>query len=256
MIIVDGATSTSCGTASNATGPFYCPPDETVYVDPTFFSILREQYDTTAGPLAQLYVLAHEYGHHIQQITGIFDRYPSNGTGPYSNGVRSELPRFVADLDADAYKRLPEWSNESFAGVLLNVAAGRVSNRMDFGGLNFTIDAACASSLAALAGGGLTAMLYGGLTPEAFLARLQAAISVHHVWVGLIKAPFMALIVGIVAAVEGMKVGGSAESLGLHVTASVVKSIFLVILMDAMFAIFYAAIGYLPLPPGRDAGRP
>jgi acyl transferase domain-containing protein len=66
-------------------------------------------------------------------------------------GVRSELPRFVADLDADAYKRLPEWSNESFAGVLLNVAAGRVSNRMDFGGLNFTIDAACASSLAALA---------------------------------------------------------------------------------------------------------
>ncbi|WP_421793934.1 SDR family NAD(P)-dependent oxidoreductase [Hydrocarboniphaga effusa] len=65
-------------------------------------------------------------------------------------GVRSELPRFVADLDADAYKRLPEWSNESFAGVLLNVAAGRVTNRMDFGGLNFTIDAACASSLAAL----------------------------------------------------------------------------------------------------------
>ncbi len=64
--------------------------------------------------------------------------------------VRSELPRFGADIDPSFYDRLPEWSNESFAGVLLNVASGRVANRMDFGGLNFTIDAACASSLAAL----------------------------------------------------------------------------------------------------------
>ena len=91
LIIVYGATSSACGTASNATGPFYCPPEETVYVDPTFFAILREQYDATAGPLAQLYVLAHEYGHHVQQLSGIFDAHPSNGTGPDSNGVRTEL---------------------------------------------------------------------------------------------------------------------------------------------------------------------
>jgi len=100
LIIVDGSTQTSCGTASNATGPFYCPPEETVYIDPTFFGILRTQFGTDAGSLAQLYVLAHEYGHHIQQITGIFDQYPGNGTGPLSNGVRTELQ---ADCFAGAW---------------------------------------------------------------------------------------------------------------------------------------------------------
>jgi predicted metalloprotease len=91
LIIVDQQTSTACGTASNATGPFYCPPEETVYVDPTFFALLREQFDATAGPLAQLYVLAHEYGHHVQNITGVMQDHPDNGTGPDSNGVRTEL---------------------------------------------------------------------------------------------------------------------------------------------------------------------
>lgn len=100
LIIVDGSTSTRCGTASNATGPFYCPPEETVYVDPTFFALLRERFDATAGPLAQLYVLAHEYGHHVQQLTGIMDAYPANGTGPDSNGVRTELQ---ADCFAGAW---------------------------------------------------------------------------------------------------------------------------------------------------------
>ncbi|MFH8251600.1 neutral zinc metallopeptidase [Microbacterium sp. B2969] len=91
LVIVDGSTSTQCGTASNATGPFYCPPEESVYVDPTFFALLRERFDATAGPLAQLYVLAHEYGHHVQNLSGIMDTYPDNGTGPDSNGVRTEL---------------------------------------------------------------------------------------------------------------------------------------------------------------------
>jgi predicted metalloprotease len=100
LIIVDVETGTQCGTASNATGPFYCPPEENVYVDPTFFSLLREQFDATAGPLAQLYVLAHEYGHHVQQITGIMQQHPDNGTGPDSNGVRRELQ---ADCFAGAW---------------------------------------------------------------------------------------------------------------------------------------------------------
>lgn len=100
LVIVDGSTSTPCGTASNATGPFYCPPEETVYVDPTFFGILREQYGASAGALAQLYVLAHEYGHHVQQLIGVMDQYPNDGTGPDSNGVRTELQ---ADCFAGAW---------------------------------------------------------------------------------------------------------------------------------------------------------
>lgn len=102
LIIVDGSTPSACGTASNATGPFYCPPEETVYIDPTFFDVLEQQFGDSAGPLAQLYVLAHEYGHHIQQITGVFDSYPQNGTGPASNGVRIELQ---ADCYAGAWVR-------------------------------------------------------------------------------------------------------------------------------------------------------
>jgi len=91
LVVVDGQTSTQCGTASNATGPFYCPPEETVYIDPTFWNVLRQQFGAETGSLAQLYVLAHEYGHHVQKLIGVFDSYPNNGTGPESNGVRTEL---------------------------------------------------------------------------------------------------------------------------------------------------------------------
>ncbi|AKV87451.1 neutral zinc metallopeptidase [Microbacterium sp. CGR1] len=100
LIVVDGATSTACGTASNAVGPFYCPPDETVYIDPTFFDLMEQQFGASAGNLAQLYVVGHEWGHHIQYITGVMDRYPNIGTGPDSNGVRVELQ---ADCYAGAW---------------------------------------------------------------------------------------------------------------------------------------------------------
>lgn len=100
LIIVDGATSTPCGTASNAVGPFYCPPDETVYIDPTFFQLMQQQFGASAGNLAQLYIVGHEWGHHIQYITGDMERYPNNGTGPDSNGVRIELQ---ADCYAGAW---------------------------------------------------------------------------------------------------------------------------------------------------------
>jgi phospholipid/cholesterol/gamma-HCH transport system permease protein len=98
-------------------------------------------------------------------------------------------------------------------------------------------------SLAALFGGGLVACLYGGMSPEIFLDRLREAISVTHLEVGMIKAPFMALAIGLVACAEGLAVQGSAESLGLHTTQSVVKAIFLVIVLDGVFAVFFASIG-------------
>jgi phospholipid/cholesterol/gamma-HCH transport system permease protein len=98
-------------------------------------------------------------------------------------------------------------------------------------------------SMAALVGGGLVAWFYGGTNPIVFLAQLRDAVSVTHLEVGLLKAPFMALVIGIVACAEGLRVQGSAESLGLRTTASVVESIFLVIVLDGIFAMIFAAIG-------------
>lgn len=98
-------------------------------------------------------------------------------------------------------------------------------------------------SLAALYGGGLAAWLYGGMSPEIFIQRLKEAISIDHFKVGMIKAPFMGLVIGIVACTEGLKVKGSAESLGQQTTKSVVKAIFMVIVLDGFFAIFFASIG-------------
>lgn len=98
-------------------------------------------------------------------------------------------------------------------------------------------------SMSALYGAGLVAWFYGGMSPEIFIDRLKEAITVTHFKVGLIKAPFMALVIGVVAASEGLRVTGSAESLGLRTTTSVVKAIFMVIVLDGVFAIFFASIG-------------
>ena len=79
--------------------------------------------------------------------------------------------------------------------------------------------------------------------PAIYLARLHEAISITNFQVGIIKAPFMALVIGIVACSEGLRVQGSAELLGKRTTTSVVKSIFLVIVLDGLFAVFFASIG-------------
>ncbi len=101
-----------------------------------------------------------------------------------------------------------------------------------------------AANFAALGGGIVVSYVYSDIAPVQFIDRLRVAIDVSTIAAGLIKAPFMALIIGIIGAVEGLKVEGSAESLGRHVTASVVKSIFVVIILDGMFAVFYAAIDF------------
>lgn len=98
-------------------------------------------------------------------------------------------------------------------------------------------------AMSALYGGGVVAWLYAGMSPEIYIARLQEAISVTHFQVGMIKAPFMALVIGVVACSQGLEVRGSAESLGLETTTSVVKSIFLVIVLDGLFAVFFASVG-------------
>lgn len=100
------------------------------------------------------------------------------------------------------------------------------------------------SNIAALAGAALLMRFYSDVPIEDFITRLRAFIDLETVFAGLIKAPFMGLIIGIMAAVEGMKVEGSTDSLGSRTTAAVVKSIFFVIILDGIFAMFYAAIDY------------
>jgi len=100
------------------------------------------------------------------------------------------------------------------------------------------------AAMAGIAGGALVAFFYGGVSYEVFFSRLQNAIAFNTFMVGMIKAPFMALVIGIIACIEGFAVRGSAESLGTHTTASVVKAIFIVIVVDGLFAMFFAAIDY------------
>lgn len=91
MVVFEGGVNTGCGSATSASGPFYCPPDQTVYLDTAFYDDLRTQFGATGGPLAQLYVVAHEWGHHIQNITGTMNGLDLRDQGPTSDGVRLEL---------------------------------------------------------------------------------------------------------------------------------------------------------------------
>jgi len=90
-ILYSGATQSGCGTASNQVGPFYCPLDKQVYIDASFFQILSSQFGSSAGPLAQEYVVAHEYGHHLQDLLGLLDRAQQDPQGAQSGAVRIEL---------------------------------------------------------------------------------------------------------------------------------------------------------------------
>ncbi|RZS64422.1 hypothetical protein EV187_2809 [Agromyces ramosus] len=100
FVLFDQATTTGCGSASSATGPFYCPPDQTIYIDVSFYDELRGRFGSSGGPLAEMYVVAHEWGHHIQNLAGILERAQDGQTGPTSNAVRVELQ---ADCFAGAW---------------------------------------------------------------------------------------------------------------------------------------------------------
>jgi phospholipid/cholesterol/gamma-HCH transport system permease protein len=97
-------------------------------------------------------------------------------------------------------------------------------------------------AMAALIGGGIVASIYG-MEPSLYVARLREVVSISDFEVGMIKAPFMALVIGLVACAEGFQVRGSAESLGARTTSSVVKAIFLVIVLDGIFAMFFSSMG-------------
>lgn len=91
MKLFSGQINTGCGPADSSIGPFYCPADKTAYFDTSFFKVLRTQFGSSGGPLAEEYVVAHEYGHHVQNLTGDLSRARQGAQGATGGGVRSEL---------------------------------------------------------------------------------------------------------------------------------------------------------------------
>jgi uncharacterized protein len=115
-ILYQGSTQTGCGTGSSQMGPFYCPLDERVYIDVSFFNELSTNYGADGGPLAQMYVVAHEYGHHVQNLTGVLGRAQQDPQGPQSGAVRTELQ---ADCYAGLWVRHASTTKDANGRTLL-----------------------------------------------------------------------------------------------------------------------------------------
>ncbi|MBO0880885.1 MAG: neutral zinc metallopeptidase, partial [Mycobacterium sp.] len=112
--LFSGEVNTGCGPATTEVGPFYCPVDQTTYFDTGFFQVLVEQFGSSGGPLAQEYVVAHEFGHHVQNLQGVLGRAQQGAQGARGNGVRTELQ---ADCYAGVWAHYASITKQESTGV-------------------------------------------------------------------------------------------------------------------------------------------
>ena len=144
LVLFSGMVQSACGMAQSAVGPFYCPMDQNVYIDLSFYDELRQRFGA-GGDFAQAYVIAHEVGHHVQNITGQLGDPRSRDTGPMSKAVRVEL-------QADCY-----------AGVWANKSRGQQNIQLEEGDIEEALNAA-----AAIGDDRLQKQTQGHVVPESF----------------------------------------------------------------------------------------
>jgi uncharacterized protein len=128
-VFFQGSVQTGCGGASRGSGPFYCPADQLVYIDLSFFDTLRQQFGAQGGLFVDAYVLAHEYGHHVQNLLGTNAQVTPGESGPQSGTVRLELQ---ADCYAGAWANHAETvPDESGAPLIEEITADDVNRALD-----------------------------------------------------------------------------------------------------------------------------
>jgi predicted metalloprotease len=121
LVLYDGATRSACGTGQAAMGPFYCPNDEKLYVDLSFYRDLQTRFHAP-GDFAQAYVIAHEVGHHVQKLTGTFRKAQAvGGSQSGANGVSVRM-----ELQADCYAGV--WGH--YAGLMNQLQPGDVDEAL------------------------------------------------------------------------------------------------------------------------------